>query len=198
MKNYLVFESKNEDGINKADLIAKSPVGTKWVTRREIEQDDKCSTCGWEEKEHIDPIYSPCNNPEGKFFPAKYAIGREFFVAKRNLFAFLNEKKGENALCSCGTCKYGHIFENCKCNNFKPIILKIMGGMWHMEWCKGCDVDTPNKPEGWWENSTKMLNREGILEGFKTPEGWLEAAEENKSKWGDIRKSWRIELERIQ
>lgn len=199
MKDYIIFESKNEKDELKADLIAKSAVGSTWITRRKIDEDDICAVC----KNKKSVCEKAGKTSSHLFFPAKYAIGRKLFVAKRDIKNWM-EDNGDNHLCECGHEGGKHSnFSNscqeteplCTCEEFKPILLEITGGVWHKQWW----LKTMKGPASYKSELGRSITRllEAELEGFWTWQGMLKAFEENKKKWGDIEKSWRVELKRI-
>ncbi len=126
---------------------------------------------------------------------------------------------GDNVLCVCGHEKKDHGIKKFNslgdggvrevdfrrtCTNFKPALFKITGGMWHKDWqmkithkCIQAAIKTKERAELTETRLSCEFFIEARLEGFKTVKGWLNAAEENKDKWGELEKSWRIELTKL-
>jgi len=187
----MIFQSTNEEGITKADWMATLPLGTKVVTRRQPKSEDECAICNsifayHKEGDATLELREKCGEtPCNMFFPAKYAIGTEHPIQRE-------EGEGMELCDECSGLAKHHGRRNTNrhhSHEFKPVLYKVVSGMWHKEWAKNAFTD--KKTPAFF----KLLDDEAKLEGFEKWDSVLEYFAKKKVNQDVI---WRVELERIQ
>lgn len=220
----MIFSSKNEEGIIKADWMSSLPIGATAITRRSIKPNDKCSNCDFEFWKHSPDVrgklkysFSKATKEEiekqgwkvngetvqrscHSFFPAKFKIGKQIKIQK---------KRCGSALCDCSYEKNEHepvtdedmIDKWLQCPEvednlaeFKPILYEIVAGCWHKSWMKKNKIKVLPSGDILAPSNDVFLN-EVKSEGFISPNNWLDYYPAHKI---DINSTWRIQLQRIQ